>query len=145
MSHVMNVKFLHDDSKVVSVGGTDGAAVQWVAMGEGNVGIEAVAKRYQQLCPDKPFSLEIINTRSPRMFDYWTEEFWENYRDVPASFLVRFQKLAHTGKPYTNVPPGPADSRPDSAEFRAFLVEKERCDIEQAVKYSKDVLGLGER
>ena len=123
----------------------DGAAVQWVAMGEGNVGIEAVAKRYGELCPGKPFSLEIINTRSPRMFDYWTEEFWDAYRDVPASFLARFQKLARNGEPYTRVPPAPPGASPDSAEFKAFMVEQERRDVEQAVAYSRDVLGLGER
>lgn len=122
-----------------------GAAVQWVAMGEGNVGIETVAKRYGKLCPGKPFSLEIINLRTPRMFDYWTEEFWEAYRDVPASFLARFQKLARAGKPYTNVPAAPAGASRDSAEFKAFVVEQERRDVEQAVAYSREVLGLGER
>jgi hypothetical protein len=34
---------------------------------------------------------------------------------------------------------------PDSAEFKAFMVEQERRDVEQAVAYSRDVLGLGER
>ena len=123
----------------------EGAAVQWVAMGEGNVGIEALATRYAVLCPGKPFSLEIINTREPRRFDYWNEDFWRTYQDVPASFFAGFQKLARRGKPYTNVPPGPAGASAESGEFKAFLVEQERRDVEQAVRYSKEVLGLGRR
>ena len=120
-----------------------GAAVQWVAMGEGNVDIQAVATRFAELCPGKPFSLEIINTREPRMFDYWDDDFWRTYQDVPASFFARFQKLARRGKPYANVPLGPTGASAESQEFKAFLVKQERRDVEQAVRYSKEVLGLG--
>ena len=121
---------------------TAGAAVQWVAMGDGNVGIHEVAKRFRELCPGKTFSLEIINTREPRRFDYWKDEFWESYRDVPGSFLARFQKLARSGKVHRGVPPAPAGAEPSSIEFKAFLVEQERRDVEQAVRYSKEVLGF---
>ena len=122
----------------------DGVAVQWLALGEGSIGIEAVAKRFGELCPAKPLSLEIINTRMPRLLDSWTEECWDAYRDVPASFLARFQKLGRNGNPYSNVPPGPPGVSPDSAEFKGFLVEPERRDIEQVVKVFKRPLGLGE-
>ena len=32
---------------------------------------------------------------------------------------------------------------PDSPEFKRFQVEQERRDVEQAVQYSKEVLGIG--
>ncbi len=120
-----------------------GAAVQWVAMGDGNVGIENLAKRYRELCPGKTFSLEIINLRGPRPFDYNRQDFWKNYRDIPAWVFARFQSLAKQGKPYTKVPPGPAGAAPQSPEFRQFMVAQERRDVEQAMQYSRETLGIG--
>jgi sugar phosphate isomerase/epimerase len=120
-----------------------GAAVQWVAMGDGNVRIENLAKRYRELCPGKTFSLEIINLRSPRPFNYWQEDFWKNYRDVPGWVFARFQKLAKQGRPYMNVPPAPAGAGPQSPEFRQFMIEQERRDVEQAIRYSREKLKIG--
>ena len=120
-----------------------GAAVQWVAMGDGNVGIESLAKRYQELCPGKTFALEIINLRGPRPFNYVQDDFWKNYGDVPAWVFAGFQKLAKKGKPYTKVPAAPAGAGPQSAEFRQFMVEQERRDVEQAMRYSRETLGIG--
>jgi sugar phosphate isomerase/epimerase len=120
-----------------------GAAVQWVAMGQGNVEIARIAERYAELCPGKVFSLEIINTRSPRVFPYWSEDFWEHYRDVPASVFAGFLRRARSGRPYDGVPRGPSGTASGSAEFKQFLVEQERRDVEQAVAYCKTELGLG--
>ena len=121
----------------------EGAAVQWVAMGAGNVDIDQVARRYAELCPDKVFSLEIINTRTPRTFAYWNESFWENYRDVPAGVFTHFLRRARSGSPYENVPAGPSDTAPDSPTFKQFLVDPERRDVEQAVDYCRNHLGFG--
>ncbi len=122
---------------------SDGVASQWVSMGEGNVGMEAWAKRFQQLRPDKPFSLEIINLRTPRLFPYRQPDFWKHYQDVPASVFAGFLNLARRGKPYTNVPPAPDGARPGSPAYKQFLVEQERRDVEQAVGYAKSVLKMG--
>jgi len=121
----------------------EGAAVQWVPMGEGNVRIERWAERFAELCPEIPFALEIINVRAPRRFNYWEEGFWEAYRDVPAWVFTGFQKIARQGTPYRNVPPGPDGAAADSPEFKRFLVEQERKDAEQAVRYSQEKLGFG--
>lgn len=120
-----------------------GAAVQWVAMGRGNVEIATIAERYAALCPGKVFSLEIINTRSPRVFPYWSQDFWEHYRDVPGWVLADFLERARSGQPYDGVPPGPLGAAPDSTEFKRFLVEQERRDVEQAVAFCKTELGFG--
>ena len=121
----------------------NGAASQWVPMGEGSVNIEGWAKRFTELCPGKPFSLEIINLRGPRLFNYREPDFWKNYRDVPAWVFAGFENLARGGAEYTNVPPGPAGAAPGSPEFKQFLIDQERRDVEQAVKYAKDVLKIG--
>ncbi len=120
-----------------------GAASQWVTMGEGNVNIARWAKRFTELCPGKPFSLEIINLRTPRVFNYREPDFWKRYRDVPAWVFAGFENLAHAGVEYSNVPPGPAGAASDSPEFKQFLIDQERRDIEQAVQYSKEVLRIG--
>ena len=120
----------------------DGAAVQWVPMGRGNIEIEKIAQRFAELCPDKVFSLEIINTRSPRLFSYWKDDFWRHYRDIPGWVFTQFLRRARSGRPYKDVPPGPAGAEPDSTEFKQFLVEQERRDVEQAVAYCKTQLGF---
>ena len=121
----------------------EGIASQWVFMGEGNVAIDAWTKRYQQLCPGKTFSLEIINLRTPRIFPYRQPDFWKHYEDVPAHVFAGFLNLARGGKPYANVPPVPEDAQPDSQAYKQFLVEQERRDVEQAVRYAKEVLKIG--
>ena len=121
----------------------DGGAVQWVPMGSGNVEIDKVAERYAALRPGKVFSLEIINTRTARIFSYWDKKFWTNYRDVPAWVFAQFLRRARSGSPYEDVPPGPKGAAPDSPAFKQFLVDQERRDVEQAVEYCRTTLGLG--
>lgn len=128
------------DSAIWEVPG--GGAVQWVPMGSGNVEIDKVAERYAELCPGKVFSLEIINTRTARIFGYWDETFWRHYRDVPAWAFAQFLRRARSGSPYENVPPGPQGASPDSPAFKQFLVDQERRDVEQAVEYCRTTLGL---
>jgi sugar phosphate isomerase/epimerase len=121
----------------------EGVAVQWVPMGKGNVGIEQVGRRFEQLCPGKPFSLEIINVRQARLFACWQEDFWKTYQDVPAWIFARFVQMARAGKPYDQTPPGPLGAAPESEAFRVFLVEQERRDVEQAVRFAQEKLGIG--
>ena len=45
----------------------EGAAVQWVRMGDGNIGIDDYVRKYTELCPGRALSLEIIVTQ-PRIF-----------------------------------------------------------------------------
>ena len=121
----------------------EGAASQWVFMGEGNVGMEAWTKRFQQLCPGKTYSLEIINLREPRVFPCRKADFWKHYEDVPAGVFAGFLNLARGGRPYDGVPPAPAGAEPGSAAYKQFLIEQERRDVEQAVRYAREVLGIG--
>lgn len=131
------------DSAVWEVPG--GIAVQWCAMGHGNVGIDELPRRFAELCPGKTFSLEVINTRSPRLFECDKEEFWEGYRDLAAWEFVRFQKIARQGKPYAGVAPLPAGVVEGTPAFDAFMVAQERRDVAQAVSYCRTQFGLGVR
>ena len=119
-----------------------GAAVMWVPLGEGNVDIKLWRKRLAELRPDLPFSLEIINVPSPRMFEFRKPEFWEAYRDVPAWVFAGFLKLAEQGRPY-EAPRPPVSREQDEQAFRAWAREQERRDVERDLRYCREELGLG--
>ena len=110
----------------------DRVGVQWVRMGEGNIGIREYAKRYQQLCPGRAFSLEVIVTQ-PRYFAYGDPNFWEAYRNTPAWEFARFLALADKGEPHAPIPP------PASKEAG---VEREREDLEASVGFAHAELGI---
>ena len=102
--------------------------VMWVPMGQGNVGIDRWARRFAELRPDLAFSLEIINLRAARKFPVKDEEFWEDYRDVPAWVYEGFLSIARTGEPYD--PPA------------GDPVELERTEVAADLAYSRRLLGL---
>ncbi len=110
----------------------DRIAVEWVRMGEGNVGIREYTRRFQELCPGRPFSLEVIVTQ-PRYFAYGDPNFWEPYRKTPAWEFARFLALADKGAPHAPIAP------PASKEAG---VEREREDLEASIRFAHDELGI---
>lgn len=118
-----------------------GIAVQWTAMGEGTIGIDRWVRRYAELCPGKPLSLEIIETRQPRIHNYLDPAFWTNYPATPAAEFARFLKLAREGSPRYPADP-PRGAKPDSAAFKAFAVEQERAALDRSIAYCKTKLGV---
>jgi sugar phosphate isomerase/epimerase len=119
-----------------------GAAVQWVAMGEGTIGIQEWARQFVEQCPRSSFTLEIITEGPPRVINYLEPEFWDAYPDMPAAELAEFLKLVRGGRPYL----GPALTvgwGPDMpAEYRAALAVQQRLALERSVRYCRDVLGV---
>ena len=108
----------------------DGAImVQWVRLGHGNVGIREWTEKFQQLCPGRAFSMEVIVTQ-PRKLDYLDPKFWDAYRNTPAWEFARFLALAERGRPYQGLP------APSKDEAR----QREREDLEESIKYCRDVL-----
>jgi sugar phosphate isomerase/epimerase len=111
----------------------DRIAVQWVRMGEGNIGIREYAKRYQELCPGRAFSLEVIVMPQPRIFAYGDPKFWEPYRKTPAWEFSRFLALADKGQPRAPL------AAPVSKEAG---IEREREDLEASIRFAHDELGI---
>ncbi len=108
----------------------EGAAVQWVRMGEGNVDINDYIDRYVALCPGHALSLEIIVTQ-PRIFAYKHENFWDNYRQTRAWEFQRFLAFVEAGK------------RPaEPAVPKAQAAERERQDLEASLEYTHKLLHL---
>ena len=110
----------------------EGTAVRWVRMGEGNVQIGSLMKRYLELCPGKAMSLEVIVT-GPRMFAWRKPEFWEGYRTVKAWEFSRFLDIASKGQPQ---PPPPSVPKQQTAQV-------EREDFEASMRWTRDFLKLG--
>ena len=110
----------------------EGAAVSWVRMGQGNVGIDDYCRKYAELCPGRALSLESIVT-NPRVFAFRDPKFWDGYRDVPAWSFTRFLEIADRGKPRAAMP------RPADAESAKQL---EREDLEASIEYTKRLLSL---
>jgi len=115
------------DSMVWNV--PQGAAVTWVQMGRGNVGIESYIRRFAELCPGKPLSLESI-VFGPRILPYKDPAFWNAYRGTPAWEFERFLAIAETGKPY-----------PDEPWEKPGEAERERKALEESLAFTKKVLG----
>ncbi len=109
----------------------EGAAVAWVRMGEGNVGIDDYVRKYQQLCPGRALSLEVIVTQ-PRIYPYLDPKFWDGYRTTPAWEFSRFLNLVEKGKPRPAEPPVPKE----------MAAQREREDFEASMRYAHQLLSL---
>jgi len=107
----------------------EGAAVRWVRMGDGNVDIAGYVRKFRQLCPGRPLTLEIIVT-APRAFAYLDPKFWPGYRNTPAWEFSRFVALAEKGSPQPAPPPVPKE----------HAAQREREDLEASVRHTKTLL-----
>jgi 3-oxoisoapionate decarboxylase len=107
----------------------EGAAVQWVRMGEGNIGIDTYVRRYLELCPGKALTLEIIVT-GPRKYPYFDPGFWDPYRNVPASNFARFVSLVDKGSPPAPAPPVPKEQ----------IAHRQKEDLEASIAWLKKFL-----
>ena len=108
----------------------EGAAVAWVRMGEGNVGIDEYVQKYRRLCAGRALSLEVIVT-PPRIYPYLADRtFWDAYRTTPAWEFSRFLALVEKGKPVETPP----------AASKEVAVRREREDLEASVQYTRKLL-----
>lgn len=109
----------------------EGAAVAWVRMGEGNVGIGDYITKFRRLCPERTITHETIVTGS-RIFPYFDPKFWEPYRNQPAWEFARFLKIAEQGKPRAPLP----------ALQGAAAQAREREDLEASFAFTRNILNL---
>ena len=107
----------------------EGAAVAWVRMGEGNVGIADYIRKFAELCPGRALSLEVIVT-GPRSLPFLNPKFWEGYRKMPAWEFARFLALADKGTPR----PAPPAAGKEAAAAR------EREDLEASLRWTRELL-----
>jgi 3-oxoisoapionate decarboxylase len=116
------------DSAVWNV--PQGAAVTWVQMGHGNVGIDSYVRKYVELCPGKALSMESI-LFGPRILPYRDPAFWDAYRQTPAWEFERYREIAERGKPYADEPWQTDDE-----------AQRERQALDESLTYTKKLLGV---
>jgi 3-oxoisoapionate decarboxylase len=119
----------------------DGAAVQWVPMGEGTIGIDAWAKEYVKRCPNTNFTLEIIATLAPRVVDYLAPDYWDVYPATPAHEFAHFLRHVAQGRPYT-LPLLTANWVDLTPDIRTALATEQRRQLERSVRYCREVIGI---
>ncbi|MEP6668383.1 MAG: sugar phosphate isomerase/epimerase [Chthoniobacter sp.] len=114
----------------------DGAVVQWTAPGDGLIDWQDYAKRFGELCPNTPFTVEIISGFA-RPFPYLHPDFWQPYPKARAADFAAFLALAKRGhaiEPFK----APAGSEPVVADQ-----EYQKGQLERAITYLRDKIGLG--
>ena len=116
----------------------DGAMCMWANMGQGLVDWPTYVKRFEQLCPNVPFVLEIISYRWSNEAQYLKPEFWTRFPKARAHEFARFVALAKRGKKFEL----PA-RRPTGAASPELEQAQQKFDLEESLKYCKQVLGLG--
>jgi sugar phosphate isomerase/epimerase len=109
----------------------EGTAVNWTRMGEGNINMEGLLRRFVELCPGRTMSLEII-VMGPRPYAWKKPEFWEGYRNVRAAEFARFLALAEKGQPQPD--------RPKLTKEQAM--EQERADFETSMAWTRKFFSL---
>jgi sugar phosphate isomerase/epimerase len=121
-SHIRDSYLWNDDN---------GTQVNWTRMGDGNVEIGRLLKRFVEMCPGKAMSLEVI-VMGPRAYPWRKAEFWEGYRNVPAADFARFLNVAGKGQPQ-------AARTPVAKEAAAA---REREDFEASMQWTRTFLGV---
>lgn len=114
----------------------NGVGTKWAAMGEGVVDMKAYMKRWTELCPHVPATLEIISEYA-KQHDYLKPEFWKIYPKVRPYEFARFVALARKGKP------AEAFKAPAGVDRDQAFREYEKAELERSIKYCKTELGLG--
>lgn len=117
-----------------------GAFCMWANMGHGVVDWPRYLDRFRQLCPNVPFVLEIISYKWSNEVKYLQPEFWTKFPRARARELAAFVALAKRGQPY-KLPPGRPAGEPSAALERA----QQKFDLEESLRYCRDVLGLGRK
>jgi 3-oxoisoapionate decarboxylase len=123
-----------------------GAAVQWTALGDGSVNFKKVVKRYEEICPQASFQLEIITGRPPETLPYLEAAFWKTYQGMPARDFAAFVALAKSGQPFSGrMVIEDVEGKAPSGPFKPALEYQQRYDLERSLQYAKEVLGVGMR
>jgi 3-oxoisoapionate decarboxylase len=105
----------------------EGAAVKWAAMGEGVADMKGYVKRWTELCPQVPLTLEIIS-EYVKPQSYLKADFWKIYPEVRPYEFAKFTALARKGK---------------AMEGAKSTPEYQRAELERSIKYCKTELGVG--
>jgi hypothetical protein len=115
---------------------SQGATVQWTAMGDGTIDLKAYFRRFVELCPGVPVHIETISGFN-REIPYLKEDFWKVWPKARAGDLARFVALAKKGKSRDTW------KAPEGQDRKTAEQAYQRSEIERSLQYCKETLGLG--
>jgi sugar phosphate isomerase/epimerase len=115
-----------------------GATVQWTAMGDGDMDLEAYFKRFVEICPNVPVHIETISGFN-REIPYLAADFWQAWPQARAADFARFLALAKKGKPR------PPHEYPADQDRKLAEQGYQKAEVERSIKYCKEELGLGQK
>jgi len=113
-----------------------GAVVQWTAPGDGLIDWQAYAKRFSELCPQTPFTVEIISGHA-RPLPWRQPNFWKPYPKARAADFARFLTLAKRGHPIEQF------KAPENVDPITADQEYQKAQLERAITYLREKVGLG--
>jgi sugar phosphate isomerase/epimerase len=122
----------------------NGAAVQWVPLGEGVVDFKALVAKARTLCPNVTVHIKPITGRKPAVMAYLDEKWMQDWRDKSAPSIARFMALAKNGRPYDKemvIEEIVGQTRPEP--YMEALKFQQKEHMESSVEYGKKVLDLG--
>jgi 3-oxoisoapionate decarboxylase len=120
-----------------------GAAFQWVALGDGNVGLETLTRRFKDECPQASYTIEILTGRPPGVLPYLEDDYWRAFPDTPAWEFARFERLVRRGVPFTGTMVTVAPRTEVPSEYHEALRAQQLYDVERSVAWVRDLLGTG--
>jgi 3-oxoisoapionate decarboxylase len=121
-----------------------GAAVQWVALGDGVIDFAKFVAEYRRVCPNSAMQLEIITGRPPLVLPYLEADFWKAFPKTPAGEFARFVALAKKGRPFMGgmvIQDG--IGRPVPQVMMDALKEQQKIDLERSFEYARKTLNAG--
>ena len=123
----------------------NGAAGQWVVLGDGQIDFVRFVELFRQWCPQASMQLEIITGRPPRVVPYLEEDFWKVFPKALASEFARYVALVKRGHPYMGamVVEDVAGARGRPPVMAEALKEQQRLDLERSLEYAKKNLNVG--
>ena len=122
-----------------------GAAVQWVAMGDGSIDFQPIMALYRQSCPRATFQFEVLTGVEPKIMPYFEPDFWRAYPKMPAGDFARFVNLAKKGHPLMASMLTARGGGSQPPEYQAALRAQQRVDLERSFEYARKVLDVGIR
>jgi sugar phosphate isomerase/epimerase len=121
----------------------NGAAFQWVALGDGNIDFQKFVAKYRETCPHATMQLEIITGRPPSYLNYLEPDFWKVLPKTRAEKFARFVEIAHKGHPFNGFMIIADGLKNPPAEYSTALKEQQRIDLERSLEYAKKTLDVG--
>ncbi|HYW42841.1 MAG TPA: TIM barrel protein [Bryobacteraceae bacterium] len=124
----------------------NGAAVEWVPLGEGIIDFRRILARAREICPPLYVYIKPITGRPPQVLPYLEPDFWKMFPDARAADVARFMALAKSGHPYEReMVMEDVAGRSSIEPYAAALQYQQRDHMERSVEYAKKSLDLGIR